>query len=140
GDSLPLQDSAVAGSARFATGGGNDSLAMDRACAFAASVSADLGSGDDAIVAADLTSATAPVTFAAPLRVDAGTGNDTLQLGQTGAAESKVVFQSAGNMISCGPGLNVVNDAEQQIELQPPATLDLKGWTNLSKLQTFYYV
>jgi hypothetical protein len=139
-DSFSLLDVSVSGAARFSTGGGSDRLSIERECAFAAPVWADLGSGDDAIAVADVTNSTAPVTFAAPVRIDAGTGNDTLQLGQTGATGSKVVFRCAGNTITCGPGLNVVNDAEQQVELQPPATLDLQGWTKLSNLQTFYYV
>jgi hypothetical protein len=131
-DTVTVAGAEIRGNTAVRTGAGRDTVRFDDAALAALTV--DLGAGDDQLLIAQAAGSLKPVTFAGVVLAQAGTGNDRLGLGlsqlppYTGDANSKVVFQAAGNKIDGGLGADTFDAESGQVELVPPATLTLSSW------------
>ena len=131
-DSITLRNTTVNGNTSIKTGGSRDTLTIDD-CTFTGTFTADLGIGDDTIAIGQAVGSAAPVTFAGKATILGGIGNDLLQLGKSlgsgGDANSKGVFQAAGNKIDGGNGVDTFDDELGQFEGVALGT-DIMNWTD----------
>jgi hypothetical protein len=102
-------------------------LTIDGGATFAATFTADLGTGDDTIAIAQNTGSTAAVTFTGNAKILAGLGNDTLSLGldvgSGGDVNSRAVFNGLTDVIDGGLGIDFFDAASGQFTGATPT-----GW------------
>jgi hypothetical protein len=127
-DTISLTRAAVTGAVSILTNAGIDQLSIEDSSSFAATFTAELGSGDDTISIAQNPSADlGDVSFTGLAKIKAGLGNDTLLLGLAagsgGDADSRARFFAAGNIVDGGDGLDTFNVAASQFIGVTPA-----GW------------
>lgn len=118
-DTVVLDQVKVTGNTVISLGAGTDSLTMRDGTTITGRTAIFLGSGADILALANSASATAGVTFNGRAVIDAGADGDTLNLGLSlsagGTANSIVTFNSPGNLLFAGSGLDLFTSVNAQI-------------------------
>src|SRR5262249_20756113 len=118
-DSVTLDQVKVSGNTLIALGGGNDTLTMRNGTTITGRTAIFLGAGADVLALANNAGATAGGTFSGQAMIDAGAGNDSLLLGlsilASGNTNSVVTFNSPGNMLFAGSGVDLFTSLNSQI-------------------------
>jgi len=118
-DDVTLTQVKIDGNTVISLGAGTDSLVVRDGTTFTGVTVIDLGAGTDLLAVANNASATAGVTFGGQAVLSTGLDNDTIFLGLAqsagGTAATSVTFQSAGNILNGGFGVDLFTQANAQI-------------------------